>query len=125
MGGLRRGAARPDAHLRRCRRGLPDRGVDIHYAVNITGHGWRKLMRAPAPFAYVIDRLPAPHPVFEFIQAHGDIDDAEAFGNFNMGAGFAIYVPAGDAETVLEWPRTSRSAPWWPATSKPRRPSAW
>lgn len=23
-----------------------DNGVDIHYAVNITGHGWRKLMRA-------------------------------------------------------------------------------
>ena len=26
-----------------------NRGVDIHYAVNITGHGWRKLMRAPDP----------------------------------------------------------------------------
>ena len=31
------------------------RGIDIHYAVNITGHGWRKLMRAQEPFAYVID----------------------------------------------------------------------
>ena len=77
------------------------RGVAIHYAVNVTGHGWRKLMRAPAPFAYVIERLPALHPVFEFIQAHGNITDAEAFGNFNMGAGFVIFVPAGDVETVL------------------------
>ncbi len=24
-------------------------GVEIHYAVNITGHGWRKLMRATQP----------------------------------------------------------------------------
>src|SRR5262245_50898574 len=33
-----------------------NRGVEIHYAVNITGHGWRKLMRADAPVAYVIDK---------------------------------------------------------------------
>lgn len=78
------------------------RGVAIHYAVNVTGHGWRKLMRAPAPFAYVIDRLPTAHPVFEFIQEHGRLADAEAFGNFNMGAGFAIFVPPADVKTVLD-----------------------
>ncbi len=77
-------------------------GVAIHYAVNITGHGWRKLMRATQPFAYVVERLPEPHPVFEFIQAHGNITDAEAFGNFNMGAGFAIFVPASDVKAVME-----------------------
>ncbi|HEX2492710.1 MAG TPA: AIR synthase related protein, partial [Steroidobacter sp.] len=78
------------------------RGVDIHYAVNITGHGWRKLMRARGPFAYVIDRVPAPHPVFEFMQAQGNLDDREAYGNLNMGAGFAIYVPEKDVSLVLE-----------------------
>ena len=79
-----------------------DRGVDIHYAVNITGHGWRKLMRASDPFAYIVEQVPTPHPVFEFIQAIGGVDDAEAYGNFNMGAGFAIYVPATDVATVLD-----------------------
>jgi phosphoribosylformylglycinamidine cyclo-ligase len=79
-----------------------DRGVDIHYAVNITGHGWRKLMRASDPLAYVIERVPQPHPVFEFIQAVGGVDDAEAYGNFNMGAGFAIYVPEKDVPIVLD-----------------------
>jgi phosphoribosylformylglycinamidine cyclo-ligase len=79
-----------------------DRGVDIHYAVNVTGHGWRKLMRAREAFAYVIDTLPVPHPVFEFIQAVGNVDDAEAYGNLNMGAGFAIYVPEKDVPVVLE-----------------------
>ena len=78
------------------------RGVDIHYAVNMTGHGWRKLMRARESFAYVIDRIPSPQPVFEFMQTHGHIDDREAYGNFNMGAGFAIYVPEKDVSTVLD-----------------------
>ncbi len=79
-----------------------NQGVDIHYAVNITGHGWRKLMRAADPFAYVVERTPTPHPVFEFIQATGGVDDAEAYGNFNMGAGFAIYVPEGEVAKVLD-----------------------
>ncbi len=79
-----------------------DRGVDIHYAVNITGHGWRKLMRATQPFAYIIERLPKQLPIFDFLQEHGPVDDREAFGNLNMGAGFALYVEKGDAETVLD-----------------------
>jgi phosphoribosylformylglycinamidine cyclo-ligase len=79
-----------------------NRGVDIHYAVNITGHGWRKLMRAPAQLAYVIERLPTPHPVFDFIQSVGNIEDREAYGNLNMGAGFALYVPEKDVAAVLD-----------------------
>ena len=79
-----------------------DRGVDIHYAVNVTGHGWRKLMRARESFAYLVDTLPVPQPVFEFIQSVGNVDDAEAYGNLNMGAGFAIYVPEKDVSTVLD-----------------------
>jgi phosphoribosylformylglycinamidine cyclo-ligase len=79
-----------------------NRGVDIHYAVNITGHGWRKLMRAPDAFAYVIERLPVPQPVFELIQSVGGVDDAEAYGNLNMGAGFAVYVPETDVAAVLD-----------------------
>ena len=78
------------------------RGVDIHYAVNVTGHGWRKLMRASELFAYVVEQLPEPLPVFDFIQSVGNVDDAEAYGNLNMGAGFAIYVAESDVPTVLD-----------------------
>lgn len=78
-----------------------DAGVDIHYAVNITGHGWRKLMRANEPFTYVIDTLPKQLPIFDFIQKHGPVDDVEAYGNLNMGAGFALYVSPNDVEKVL------------------------
>lgn len=79
-----------------------NRGVDLHYAVNITGHGWRKLMRAPDAFAYVIEQIPAAQPVFEFMQSTGGVDDLEAYGNLNMGAGFAVYVPEQDVSMVLD-----------------------
>lgn len=79
-----------------------DAGIKIHYAVNVTGHGWRKLMRATQPFAYVIDALPTELPVFSFIQEHGPVDDQEAYGNLNMGAGFALYVSEADAPKVLD-----------------------
>jgi len=75
-------------------------GVNIHYAVNITGHGWRKLMRATEPFAYIIDTLPKRQAIFDFLQVHGPIEDEEAYGNFNMGAGFALYVPEADVNKV-------------------------
>ena len=77
-----------------------NRGIDIHYAVNITGHGWHKLMRANGNFTYVIEKLPRPLPVFDCIQEYGPVDDREAFGNLNMGAGFAIYIPRSHVSAV-------------------------
>ncbi len=82
--------------------GCIDHGVDIHYAVNVTGHGWRKLMRATPPFTYVIERLPKEPLIFDFLQRHGPVDDREAYGNLNMGAGFALYVGQSDIERVLD-----------------------
>lgn len=79
-----------------------DCGVDIHYAVNITGHGWRKLMRATQPFTYVIERLPKHLPIFGFIQKYGQVDDVEAYGNLNMGAGFALYVSEADIPKIFK-----------------------
>jgi len=85
-------------------------GADIHYAANVTGHGWRKLMRAPQPFAYHIDTIPTPQPVFDFIQTEGNIDDREMYGNYNMGAGFALYVPESDVKKL--WDVFHHFAPW-------------
>ena len=76
--------------------------VNIHYAVNITGHGWRKLMRATKSFTYVVEQLPKQLPIFNFIQKYGPVDDTEAYGNFNMGAGFALYVSKADVDNVIE-----------------------
>lgn len=75
--------------------------IDIHYTVNITGHGWRKLARFPEPFVYVIEKIPSPHPVFDFIQIHGPVDEEEMYKTFNMDAGYAIFVPKKQANKVI------------------------
>ncbi len=82
---------------------LFDQGIDIHYMVNITGHGWRKLMRAANPnLSYKIEQVPTPQPVFQFIQEQSGNDDREMYGNFNMGAGFAIFMPQEDVALARE-----------------------
>jgi phosphoribosylformylglycinamidine cyclo-ligase len=83
-----------------------------HYAANITGHGWRKLLRHPAPFTYRIHTLPPVPPVLRFIQRQARQDDAEAYGTFNMGAGFALFVAAGDAERTVEVARAAGVPAW-------------
>jgi phosphoribosylformylglycinamidine cyclo-ligase len=72
-------------------------GLNIHYLSNITGHGWRKLMRAEAEFSYVMEQVPDPQPIFGFIAEHSGNDQKEMYGNYNMGAGYAVYLTPGDA----------------------------
>ena len=79
-----------------------DAGVDIHYGVNITGHGLRKLMRPVQSFEYILNHLPEKLPIFDFIQKHGNVKDEEMYGNFNMGSGFAWYVPQADVAKMQE-----------------------
>ena len=81
---------------------LAAQGIVAHYCVNVTGHGWRKLMRHPKAFTYRIDHLPVVPPVLRFLQRHAAIDDREAYGNLNMGAGFALFVAYADAERTVE-----------------------
>jgi phosphoribosylformylglycinamidine cyclo-ligase len=76
---------------------LAKAGVTVHYSANITGHGWRKLLRHPQPFTYRITTVPAVPPVLKFIQQHAKHDDREAYSTLNMGAGFALFVPADQA----------------------------
>jgi len=73
-------------------------GIGVHYAANITGHGWRKLLRHQKPLTYRIHTVPPVPPVLRFIQQQAQHDDAEAYGTLNMGAGFALFVAAADAE---------------------------
>jgi phosphoribosylformylglycinamidine cyclo-ligase len=76
------------------------RGLDIHYTVHITGHGWCKLMRAPQPFAYVIEKRPQDLPIFKFLRKQGELTQRDAYKMFNMGAGFAIYLPTNEVEKL-------------------------
>lgn len=81
---------------------LQNAGVDIHYAVNITGHGWRKLMRLNEQFTYRIFGKGEVPRIFEALMHYGPISITEAYGNFNMGAGFALYVDQNDVKKTLD-----------------------
>lgn len=77
-------------------------GITPHYASNITGHGWRKLLRHPKPLRYRVHSLPPVPPVLSFIQQQAQQDDHEAYGTLNMGAGFALFVPADQAQRTVD-----------------------
>ena len=76
-------------------------GITPHYAANITGHGWRKLLRHPGRFTYRIHTVPAVPPVLKFIQHHAGHNDHEAYSTLNMGAGFALFVAPEHAERTV------------------------
>lgn len=81
---------------------LFEAGIDIHYMVNVTGHGWRKLMRAEKDFSYVVGTLPEIPEEFSLIQQISGNDDQEMYGNFNMGAGFALFIPEKDIDLARQ-----------------------
>ena len=77
-------------------------GIVPRYCANITGHGWRKLLRHPAQLTYRIHSVPQVTPVLRFIQEQARQDDREAYSTLNMGAGFAIFVKAQDAQRTVD-----------------------
>ena len=87
-------------------------GIDLHYAVHMTGHGWRKLMRLEEPHVYRIAQLGPKLPIFDFIQQAGGLDDRSMYGTFNMGCGFAVYVPADQATRTIALAQSAGIHAW-------------
>jgi len=87
-------------------------GIRVRYAVNVTGHGWRKLMRLDEPFVYHMTDVGAVPPIFEFIMDRGPVDRREAYATFNMGAGFAVFVPPTDAQRTVRLAQSLRHTAW-------------
>jgi phosphoribosylformylglycinamidine cyclo-ligase len=87
-------------------------GIRVRYAVNVTGHGWRKLMRHPTELTYRIRQLPDVPAVLSFIQREAGLDARTAYGTFNMGAGFALFVPAEDGERAAAVARKAGVDAW-------------
>lgn len=80
---------------------LLDEGVKIHFASHITGHGWRKIMRSKRNFTYIIENLPKPQPIFQKIQQATGMSNQQMYGDYNMGAGFALFVPPKSVDKIL------------------------
>ncbi len=81
-------------------------GVIPHYASHITGHGWRKLMRADRELTYRIEALPEVPEVLAFLVERAGLEASEAYATFNMGAGLALYVAKGAAGEVIDVARS-------------------
>jgi phosphoribosylformylglycinamidine cyclo-ligase len=81
---------------------LQKQNVTIHFASHITGHGFRKIMRAKLPFTYYLENLPKPQPIFKKIQDKTGMNNAQMYGDYNMGVGFALFVPEKSVKKTLE-----------------------
>lgn len=84
-----------------CVQAILDSKIEIHYMVNITGHGFRKLMRLKKTVSYIVETLPKENPLFTFIQEKGKISDKEMYSTFNMGVGFAFFVKNTETEKLI------------------------
>jgi phosphoribosylformylglycinamidine cyclo-ligase len=81
--------------------GFPAVGESIHYGSHLTGHGWRKLMRADRELTYRLRELPDVPEVLEFISIEAGLDEPAAYGTLNMGAGFALFADSAAGEAVV------------------------
>lgn len=76
--------------------------IDVHYISNITGHGWRKIMRHSKKLTYHIEKIPPVPLVLDFIVEQGLLDLKEAYGSLNMGVGYVVFVPKKDVEKTID-----------------------
>lgn len=81
---------------------LLNKDINIHYISNITGHGLRKIMRAPQDFSYIIEKIfPIPE-LFSFIQQKSNLSDEEIYGTLNMGQDYALFLPSSEVVKAQE-----------------------
>ncbi len=79
--------------------------IEIHYIVNITGHGLRKLMRARQNYSYILEKIFEPQEVFRFIQKLAGLSDYEMYQTYNMGMDYGIFLSSqdvGKAQTIIK-----------------------
>jgi phosphoribosylformylglycinamidine cyclo-ligase len=81
---------------------LLKRNVPVSYLSHITGHGLRKVMRARKELTYRIYKLPPLPEVLQFLVERTGMNPHEAYGTFNMGAGFAVFCAAGSGQDVVD-----------------------
>jgi phosphoribosylformylglycinamidine cyclo-ligase len=79
-----------------------DANLAIKALIHMTSDGFLNLARVASEAGYVVDNLPAPHPIFSLIQERGHVKDAEMFRVYNMGTGFCVVVDPVDAARVRE-----------------------
>ncbi len=79
----------------------PLHASETHAAAHVTGGGWTNLQRM-GEFQYVVEDPFDAQPIFEFVQAEGNVSDEEMHRTFNMGTGFVAALPESDAAQVVD-----------------------
>ena len=86
-------------------KGLLKDGVDIHAISHITGGGFYenvpRMMTEGLTAEIQLDSFPRL-PIFELIQAKGNIPERDMYNTFNMGIGMILAVPAEQAQKALD-----------------------
>ncbi len=101
-------------------------GLSLHYAVHMTGHGWRKLMRLDAPFVYRIETVPTPPPIFDFITATSGISRAKRTAPSTWVSGLPSMSRRRTPNAPLPWPSRQDITPGAPASCvRPGRGRRW
>lgn len=79
-----------------------EQGLAVRAFAHITGDGLLNLVRIKnTEIGFVLDRMPAPPPVFDLIQRSGAVAAEEMFLAFNMGIGFCVVADPNDADRVV------------------------
>ena len=86
--------------------------VPLTYTSHVTGHGFRKIMRANRQLTYRVTDLPPVPEVFTFMIETLGLSTTEAYGTFNMGAGFVVFCPAGEGDRVVQVAQGHGHAAW-------------
>jgi phosphoribosylformylglycinamidine cyclo-ligase len=76
--------------------------LTVTYLSHITGHGIRKVMRAARPFVYRIEALPEIPEVLRFVTERSGMEQRDAYGTLNMGAGYAVFCRNGQGPAVVD-----------------------
>ena len=73
---------------------------DVRGMANITGGGLRNLLRLKKGVGFEIEDPIRPKPIFKVMQDLGNVSDREMYQIFNMGMGYSLVVPDGEAAAV-------------------------
>jgi phosphoribosylformylglycinamidine cyclo-ligase len=68
---------------------------------NISGGGLLTISRLNPKVGFEISDLPRPHPIFDLIRQHGNLEAAEMLSTFNMGIGMVLAVPPHNVNAVM------------------------
>ena len=88
-------------------RALRDAGIRPRAIAHITGDGLLNLRRVEAPVGFELTHLPEPPPIFNLIEALGEVSRAEMRTVFNMGIGLTVVVAEEEVAKTLSTLRAS------------------